>query len=101
MFIGTDYQSTAFVDHYNAITKAVSIVLKNEIEIGEIFVTGGQSVRVEFFSVAQVLTSLKDSSLQDGVDWLVSKLCSGEVYYHFIAKITVYVWSKCDYFIYT
>ena len=34
--------------------------------------------------------------------WIVYKYCSGEVYcYIFIANITVNVWSKCDFSIYT
>ena len=88
MVIGTDYQKTYSGDHFNAIAKTVKIILKNEIELGEMIVTGGQSVRALFLSVALVITSLEDSSLRDGVDWLVSKLCSGEFYYHFIANIT-------------
>ena len=87
MVIGTDYQKTYSDDHFNAIAKTVKIILKNEIEFGEMIVTGGQSVRA-FLYVALVITSLEDSSLRDGVDWLVSKLCSGEFYYHFIANIT-------------
>ena len=89
MFIGTDDQKTYSDDHFNAIVKTVEIILKNEIELGEMIVTGGQTVRA-FLSVALVITSLEDSSLRDGVDWLVSKLCSGEFYYHFIANITVF-----------
>ena len=85
MVIGTDYQKT----YSDALLKTVEIILKNEIELGEMTVTGGQSVRA-FLSLALVITSLEDSSLRDGVDWLVSKLCSGELYYHFIANITVF-----------
>ena len=85
MVIGTDYQET----YSDALLKTVEIILKNEIELGEMTVTGGQSVRT-ILSLALVITSLEDSSLRDGVDWLVSKLCSGELYYHFIANITVF-----------
>ena len=85
MVIGTDYQET----YSDALLKTVEIILKNEIELGEMTVTGGQSVRA-ILSLALVITSLEDSSLRDGVDWLVSKLCSGELYYHFIANITVF-----------
>ena len=78
-----DDQRTNFVDHdLNALIKTVSIMLKNEIELGKMVVTGRQSV-TGFLSVAHVITWLEDSPLRDGVDWLVSKLCSGEVYYHF------------------
>ena len=101
MFIGTDYQEAEFVDYIYAVSKTVLKMVKNEIELGLVIVTGRQSVGVDFYSVAHASTSLRDSSLRDGVDWLVSELCSGEVYYNLIAKITGYVWSKCDYFIYT
>ena len=42
------------------------------------------------------------ADLRSATDWLVYKHCSGEVYYYiFIANITVDVWSKCDFCIYT
>lgn len=89
MFIGKDDRST-YHDHSYVIEKTIRILLKNEIELGGMFVTGRKSVQVEFLTVAYAPTLLKVSSLRDGVDWLVSKICSGKVYYHFISNITVF-----------
>ena len=85
MFIGRDDQSTYYQDHHYAIIATVDIMIKNEIEVGSMFVTGRQSVEVSFLSVVYFSTSERDGS-----DWLVSKLCSGKVYYHFISNITVF-----------
>ena len=64
----------------------------NEIELGEMDLTGGQYFTLFFKSENsfdfQVFSGV--SPLRDGVDWLVSKFCSGEVYYHFISNITVF-----------
>ena len=84
MFIGQDDQSTYSQDHH-AIIETVVIMIENEIELGTMFVTGRQSFAVSFLSVAHFSTSERD-----GLDWLVSKFCSGKVYYHFISNITVF-----------
>ena len=67
-------------------------MLENEIELGIIVVIGQQSFIVGHVSgiLRRDVVSEDVSSLRDGVDWLVSKLCSGEVYYHFISNITVF-----------
>lgn len=85
MFIGRDDQSTYFQDHHYAIIETVGIMIENEIELGSMFVTGRQSVEVTFLSVVYFSTSQRDV-----LDWLVSKICSGKVYYHFISNITVF-----------
>ena len=84
MFIGQDDQSIYSQDHH-AIIETVVIMIENEIELGSMFVTGRQSFAVSFLSVAYFSTSERD-----GLDWLVSKFCSGKVYYHFISNITVF-----------
>ena len=65
---------------------------ENEIELGAMILTGGQSLTLFFASEnsldLEVFSGV--SPLRDGVDWLVSKFCSGEVYYHFISNITVF-----------
>ena len=85
MFIGQADQSSYSQDHDYAIIATVGIMIKNEIEFGSMFVTGGQSVAVSFLSVIHLFISERD-----GLDWLVSKFCSGKVYYHFISNITVF-----------
>lgn len=93
MVINKDDLGADFADHGYALAKTFSVMSKNEIELGLMIVTGRQSVR-GFLAVLhdEVVTSLEDSSLRDGVDWLVSKLCSGEVYcqyYSFSLQITL------------
>ena len=86
-----NYRRTYSVNNLDAVRKTTSKMLKNEIEFGLITVIGEQS-----FSVAHISRNIFNyrtpvvSSLRDGADWLVSKLCSGEVYYHFISNITVF-----------
>ena len=70
----------------------VTTLSENEIELGAMIVTSGQSLTLIFASENsldfEVFSGV--SPLRDGVDWLVSKFCSGEVYYHFISNITVF-----------
>ena len=86
-----NYRRTDSENNGDAVRKTTSKMLKNEIEFGLITVIGEQS-----FSVAHISRNSFNyrtptvSSLRDVADWLVSKLCSGEVYYHFISNITVF-----------
>lgn len=92
MYISTNYQRTGSEKHQDALMKTIIKMSENEIELGTIVVIGQQSFRVTHVSdiIYPDVVSEDVSSLRDGVDWLVSKLCSGEVYYHFISNITVF-----------
>ena len=83
MFIGTD----AIIPWESWI-----ILLKNEVEFGRMRVTWRQYFSLDLMS--DYSYHFEDfwgiSPLRDGVDWLVSKLCPGEVYYHSISNITVF-----------
>lgn len=86
-----NYQRADYENHQDAVLKTTSKMLKNEIELGIILVIGEQSFKVGHISGNSYHGRVsRVSSLRDGVDWLVSKLCSGEVYYHFIGNITVF-----------
>ena len=92
MFIFTNYERTDYEKHKDALVKTINKMSENEIELGTIVVIGQQSFRVRHVSGISYRDVVSEdvSSLRDGVDWLVSKLCSGEVYYHFISNITVF-----------
>lgn len=86
-----NYRRTYPVNNLDAVRRTTSKMLKNEIEFGLITVIGEQSFRVAHISRNLIHSRVSSvSSLRDGADWLVSKLCSGEVYYHFISNITVF-----------
>lgn len=86
MVIGTDDYLSKQPDFH----MLWDILSKNEIELGEMIVTGRQLLGMGFLSGNVYHGILGVSPLRDGVDWLVSKLCSGEAYYHFISNITVF-----------
>ena len=66
------------------------------IKVGSIFV---QFRRYLWYLENQFSLHIRRNA---SANWIVYKYCSGEVYYYiFIANITVNVWSKCNFSIYT